>query len=321
MESKLDFKINKDSFFEKSSWMKRNDKCQIYDFENETGTGKMSWNFVFDGIYVIYNDFNMKEMSMDVGKQPSIIEINHCREGIIECEYAGRCIYLQEGDFVIASKDTICTSQALPTSHYHGISVVIDFEAITDDTSKILNMFSINIDELRKRTCGGSKCFVIRGNDSIQHIFSELYVVHDDVKYEYLKIKVIELLLFITTIEMDKECEKQQYFIRSQVEIVKEINDFLIENIDKHFTLEELASKYKISLTVMKKCFKGIYGIPIYTYVRNIKIQRAAKMLKETNLKISDIAGMVGYENPSKFSYAFSKIMGKKPLEYRKTNI
>lgn len=314
-------KIKGDFFLKDSYCIEKSGTNQVYKIENETGSGKMSRYFVFDGIYIVYNDFHMKEFPIEPHKYPSIIEINHCREGRIQCEYGGRYIYLEEGDFAIASKDTACTSECFPISHYHGISVIVDFEGITEETHQIMNMFSINIEELKKRTCGGSKYFIMRGNDSIQHIFSELYVVHDDVKLNYFKIKVIELLLFITTVDFDKNSEKKQYFMRNQVEIVKKINGYLTDNIDTHYTLEELAKKYNISLTVMKNCFKGIYGASIYSYVRNLRIQKSAMILRETNLKITEIAGMVGYDNASKFSCAFKKIIGVTPLEYRKTTV
>ena len=46
----------------------------------------------------------------------------------------------------------------------------------------------------------------------------------------------------------------------------------------------------------------------------------AAALLKsDKNLKIAEIAGLVGYDSPSKFSSAFHQTMGKTPLEYRKS--
>ena len=44
----------------------------------------------------------------------------------------------------------------------------------------------------------------------------------------------------------------------------------------------------------------------------------AAKILKDTNKNILEIAGDYGYENGSKFSAAFKKVMGVSPSEYRK---
>ncbi|MDN5342706.1 MAG: hypothetical protein PWP28_1581, partial [Oceanotoga sp.] len=106
---------------------------------------------------------------------------------------------------------------------------------------------------------------------------------------------------------------------RSQVEKVKSIEKFITEDIEKHYTLDFLAKRFDISLTSMKNCFKAIYGNSIYSYIRVYRINQAAIMLRHTKKSIAFIAGDVGYESPSKFSVAFKDIMGKTPLEYRKS--
>lgn len=69
----------------------------------------------------------------------------------------------------------------------------------------------------------------------------------------------------------------------------------------------------------MKNCFKGIYGISIYAYLKDYRINTAALLLRQTNESITQIANRIGYENPSKFSDAFKKNMGMLPSEYRKS--
>ena len=44
---------------------------------------------------------------------------------------------------------------------------------------------------------------------------------------------------------------------------------------------------------------------------------RAAKLLRDTDMKIIDIAEEVGYSNASKFSYAFRSVMGAAPKRFR----
>ena len=46
---------------------------------------------------------------------------------------------------------------------------------------------------------------------------------------------------------------------------------------------------------------------------------RLAQLLRQTDHKISEVALMMGYENPSKFSEAFYAVMGCKPNAYRKS--
>ena len=88
----------------------------------------------------------------------------------------------------------------------------------------------------------------------------------------------------------------------------------------KTYTLEELSERFDIALTPLKNCFKAVYGTPIFTYMRTYRMNYAAALLKsDKNMKVAEIAGIVGYDSPSKFASAFHQVMGKTPLEYRKS--
>ena len=68
----------------------------------------------------------------------------------------------------------------------------------------------------------------------------------------------------------------------------------------------------------LKTGFKGVYGSPIYTYIRTYKMNVAASMLvTDRKKKIIDVAASVGYDNPSKFAAAFKELFGMSPAEYR----
>ena len=83
--------------------------------------------------------------------------------------------------------------------------------------------------------------------------------------------------------------------------------------------MKSIADRYGMSLTALKDCFKAVYGKPIHAFQREYKMQTATKLLVTTKLSIAEIAGMVGYENPNKFSAAFKEIIGQSPSEYRKS--
>ena len=56
-----------------------------------------------------------------------------------------------------------------------------------------------------------------------------------------------------------------------------------------------------MSPTVLKKCFKGVYGDSIYAYMKQFRLQVAEKMLKESAMTVGKIAARIGYLNPNKF--------------------
>lgn len=77
---------------------------------------------------------------------------------------------------------------------------------------------------------------------------------------------------------------------------------------------------YDMSVTSMKDCFKEVFGDTIYSYLKRYKMNKAAALLIDSSKRtITEISGLVGYENASKFSGAFKSVMGQTPMEYRKT--
>ena len=52
----------------------------------------------------------------------------------------------------------------------------------------------------------------------------------------------------------------------------------------------------------LKSVFKAVYGQPIAAHMKHHRMEEAARLLRETNGSIGDIAQQVGYENQSKFS-------------------
>ena len=98
--------------------------------------------------------------------------------------------------------------------------------------------------------------------------------------------------------------------------VVMQVTQFLGENIDKDFSHDVLAAKYRIHPGYLSRLFKQDMGETLSEYLLRIKIERAAALLKEGRYKIGDIAGMVGYSASSYFSIAFKKFTGCSPREY-----
>lgn len=299
-------------------------KCKVYKMANETGNGMITQYSVFAGIDLLYNDFHM-ENGFNENKLPhhDVMEINHCKEGRFECELKNKdCAYLGAGDLSITMLATQSISTSFPLAHYHGISIIINIPIAIEtikQVSKTLGGISIDIEEIKKRLCSDNSCFVIRGLKSVDHIFSELYSVPDEYMKGYFRIKIIELLMFLSSVDKKDYQEEKRYFYHSQVKAVKAIRNYMVKNVEEHITLEQLSVKFNIPLTSMKNCFKGVYGTSIYAYMKQYRIQDAALQLLRTSDSVTEIANRLGYENPSKFAEAFKAQMSMTPSEYRKT--
>lgn len=296
----------------------RDNDCTIYRINGISGNALMTSYTVFPGIELVYNDVHMESYKMDVNPPKNIIGISHCREGRIECEFqGGEYMYLSKGDLSIQRMDDSCNCSYFPLSHYHGISISIDLDKAPKCLSCILEDVEVNPEEILKKFCNFNNNMVMRSKPCFEHIFSELYTIPDNIKRGYFKIKVLELILFLSEIDIETENSAKKYFSKNQVDKVKNIKEYLMENICEHITLDELSRKFDISLTSMKNCFKGVYGSTIYSFIRQYKMQSAAVLLENSDKTIIEIAGMVGYDNGSKFAGAFKEVMNVSPKEYR----
>ena len=301
----------------------RDEACSVYQMKNDSGDGTVTFYEVYPGIAVMYNDFHMASCSprkFEDGKHT--ISVHHCREGRIEWEVNnGAYLYLASGDIMLDSSLTENKHCSFPVSHYHGITITISVYDAIEGIRDLFSVFSIDLEKLEQLFALKKRPFIMHGDSVPDHVISELYQVPDSIRLEYLRVKVLELLVTLKTVDPSIVGEERPYFYKTQVEKVKAIMRFMTDNPDCHFTMDELSAKYDISVSALKQCFKGVYGTAIYTYMRNYRMDLAASMLIQTDEPVTVIAGKVGYTNSSKFSEAFKSVKGKTPLEYRKIKI
>lgn len=299
----------------------RTDDCTIYRISDSDGEVVMTSYSVFPGVDIIYNNVHMSECSVDCHPDGNIIEINHCREGRFECEFKDDFVYLGQGDMSLHMQSEVAQCSNFPFGNYYGISITINPEKASACLSCILEGVDVDLNRIIDKFCTASGCFVLRSKPCLEHIFSELYSVPDSIKYGYFKIKVLEILLFLNAVEVDSDKERSRHIQKSQVELVKSVGKHLTEHLDEHITISRLSAIFGVSETLLKTCFKKVYGVSVYSFIRSHKIQSAALMLKNTDKSVLSIAGSMGYENGSKFAKAFKDVIGITPREYRNQNV
>ena len=82
---------------------------------------------------------------------------------------------------------------------------------------------------------------------------------------------------------------------------------------------EDVAKHVCLSLRQLQKRFAKALGVTISDEIRRIRMQKAASLLIETDLPVSKIATMIGYDSYKNVAKSFRKEMGMSLLEYRKS--
>lgn len=138
----------------------------------------------------------------------------------------------------------------------------------------------------------------------------EVYYRASDADQSRLLHEMIEQVMDVACPRWREEAE--------QVKIIREIHDDLAQHMDRRVTIEELAHRYLINPTTLKTVFKEVYGSSLAAHMKEHRMERAAALLRETDLSVAEIAGQVGYESQSKFTAAFKEQFGQLPKEYRR---
>ena len=98
------------------------------------------------------------------------------------------------------------------------------------------------------------------------------------------------------------------------------IIEYIGEHLKEKITFESLAKKCFYSPKYFSRVFKECYGITVTEYIQKKRIEKGARLLKETRLPIDEISERVGYGEPVNFYKYFKKICGVTPKEYRRKN-
>ena len=278
--------------------------------------GKLETYSLFQGVILAFIDINLENYD-DVfieSELPSrLLEINHCASG----RYAytvgdDKIIYFGKGDLCISIHELTKTLPDFPLGFYNGIEIFIDVDVANDYIKNYLPDFDLIdfYEELEK----SHAYILLRSNEKIDHVIGEIYDVDERIKRDYFKLKCIELLLFFSITDLIPN--EGISLSKKQVDIVENVKKDLILDLGSKITIDDLASKYGISKTSLKNCFKEVYGKPIFKWRKEYKLDYACKLIKEEKYSISEISKMVGYSSPSKFSKAFKDYVGCTPSEY-----
>lgn len=293
--------------------------CSVCRIQGETGSIELTIYDVFPGICLVYNDVHTPRCAIAIDYPVgNIIEIEHCREGRIECRDNDNYFYLSQGDISLRKKAGTGRDLEFPLSHYHGLAILIDLEKVPKCLACLLDGVDIEPAKLvEKFALEDNHHIALRQLPSIEHIFSELYTVPESIRKGYQKVKVLEILLFLSGLELERDVLTRNRFSRKQVALAKSVSGYLMAHLNDRITIEALAKKFNTSPTQLKTSFRGVYGISVQAFQREQKMQSAARLLQTTDMTVQEIAGQFGYVNSSKFSAAFQSVMGRTPNEYR----
>ena len=93
--------------------------------------------------------------------------------------------------------------------------------------------------------------------------------------------------------------------------------NFIDEHVGEELSLTKVAKAAETSANYLSEKFKEAVGINFVQYVAWARYAKAAALLGDADLRVSEIAFAAGFQSLSQFNRVFKKFSGKSPTEYR----
>ena len=90
-------------------------------------------------------------------------------------------------------------------------------------------------------------------------------------------------------------------------------------NYAEDISLQAFATEHNVSLAYFSRLFKEEVGLTFSDYLTRVRIEKAKELLERQDLRLSDISGLVGYDDPKYFGQIFRKVAGISALDYQRS--
>lgn len=98
---------------------------------------------------------------------------------------------------------------------------------------------------------------------------------------------------------------------------INKLKDLLHEQFDTPPDLTAISHILNVHPVTISRYFPKYFGVTLSAYLRNIRVEKALSLIKDTNKSLTDIGLSCGFTDQSHFTHTFKKVTGFLPKEYR----
>ena len=143
--------------------------------------------------------------------------------------------------------------------------------------------------------------------------------VPESLESHYCKLKCEELLCYVFALLVQREAMPASGMHIDDIKAIYAIKLRLQSQLDEAPNIASLARAAGMSEPKMRKLFKQTFGKGVFEYYQSMRMQEAARLLKEKRLTVSEVGYQLGFTNLSHFSRVFEQHIGVKPKKYSAT--
>lgn len=270
-----------------------------------------STNFCFEN--VVYKDEKCQRDDIEITLlQPhyhSEIELLYVTEGNITIEINDTVINACKGDVIVINPFEMHSVHAACNQEK------LEYTYTNFDLNLIYNQYGI-MDFTKKLSSGGIKFKNHISSQKIGNIIKEINSIYLEQQKAW-EIRIISMIyqVFYELISMDLLFT---VYGENSDDFCISLNRFIERNYPKNITSKDAAIHLSYNHSYFCRLFKRKFKKNFSSYLNEIRIQKACRMIQSKKFKIQELAILTGFENTSHFSKVFKSEVGMTPTEYIK---
>jgi AraC family transcriptional regulator, transcriptional activator of the genes for pyochelin and ferripyochelin receptors len=138
-------------------------------------------------------------------------------------------------------------------------------------------------------------------------------------KRVYLESKILEILALM----LEQEIELQRGKVcplslkLDDLDRIHQAKKILLQRLDNPPSLTELARQVGLNDYTLKRGFRQVFGKTVFSYLHDYRLEQAQQLLASSDMNVTEVAGVIGFDSRSYFSTAFRKKFGMGPKAYQ----
>ena len=319
-EKQKELRLNANELFTRyMAMICHKDSVTTYRLKSDTGEGIMRRHNVADGIELIYAEIESYSPMYQEQKQfVRCLEIMYMVEGHADFEMENRlCASADKGDVMIFNSRIGTRECRVGRGGMRCISIVLFLDGLAETLNGLFSTREFEPGKMFEAAQMTESCICFPANDMLESIFTGLLQVPEKHADYHRKLLTLQAVAALTDAK-DGRTAGYRYFSGDTCRKVHEARKLLGENLGAELSTEILAEKVRLNRTTLQRVFHQVYGMTVYEYRTQVRIQEAKNLLLTGNMSVTEIAGLCGYSNASKFAAVFRRVTGTVPSEWRR---
>ncbi|KRE96861.1 hypothetical protein ASG89_30475 [Paenibacillus sp. Soil766] len=202
------------------------------------------------------------------------------------------------------------------SKEFHRYVLSID-ESYLEHLHSICKLSDLSIPRLLAEGNPDSNHFFLNAQqlDRVQSQFAELTqaLVRHEMGYELTVLRsIVDLFLLVLGLLGDNATK-----YTGDQHLIGDVLSYLIGHHQEPLLIEDLVMRFPVSRSQLFPLFKETTGTTIKQFLIEYRLNKAKRLLMETELSISDVSAAVGFGDMSHFFHVFKKETGLTPKQYR----